>query len=173
MRKHLTLGLILSSALALTSVAMAAGPDGHQGGREQGRSGHGHHRGHGHDMAFKKLDLTDAQRASIKQIVSNSRTQNKGQREALRQQREAFRSMTPDQVGYQAAAARLAQAEGSAMQVRVQQKANVRAQVYAVLTPAQKAKMATMRAEHQARREQWKSFKAQHPIDGQAAPSAK
>ena len=50
--------------------------------------------------------------------------------------------MTPDQVGYQAAAARLAQAEGSAMQVRVQQSANVRAQVYAVLTPTQKAKLA-------------------------------
>ena len=43
MRKHLTLGLILSSAMALTSVAMAAGPEGHQGGHEHGRSGHGHH----------------------------------------------------------------------------------------------------------------------------------
>ena len=30
-------------------------------------------------MAFKKLNLTDAQRASIKQIISNSRTQNKDQ----------------------------------------------------------------------------------------------
>lgn len=172
MRKHLTLGLILSSALALTSVAMAAGPDGHQGGREQGRSGHGHQRGHGRDMAFSKLDLTDAQRASIKQIRSSNRAQHKGQRIALRQQREAFRSMTPDQVGYQAAAARLAQAEGNATQARVQQRANVRAQIYAVLTPAQKAKLATMRSERQARREQWKSFKAQHPVDGQRAPSA-
>jgi protein CpxP len=45
----------------------------------------------------------------------------------------------------------------------VQQKANVAAQVYAVLTPAQKAQMATMLTQRQARREQWKAFKAEHP----------
>lgn len=174
MRKNLTLGLILTSAMALTSVAMAAGPAGHQRGHE---GGHGHWRGdrhgHGHDMAFKKLDLTDAQRASIKQIVHNSMASYKDQRTALRQQREAFRSMTPDQVGYQAAAAKLAQAEGQATELRVQQKANVRAQMFAVLTPTQKAKMATMRAQKQARREQWKTFKAQHPTPAQSASTAK
>ena len=169
MRKNLILGLILSSAMAIGSVAIAAGPGGHDDGRGDF---HGHDRGHGHEMAFKKLDLTDGQRASVKQIVRNSFAQNKDQREALRQQREAFRSMTPDQVGYQAAAARLGQAEGNATELRVQQKANVRAQIYAVLTPAQKAKMATMRAEKQARREQWKTFKSQHPTHAQSTSSA-
>ncbi len=169
MRKNLTLGLILGSALAFGTFAIAADHGGHEGGRGDS---HGHHRGHGHWMAFKKLDLTDAQRASIKQIVHNSYAQNKDQREALHQQREAFSSMTPDQVGYQAAAATLARAEGNATQLRVQQKATVRAQIYAVLTPAQKAKMATMRAEKRARREQWKTFKSQHPTDAQSASSA-
>jgi protein CpxP len=169
MRKHLSLGLILSTAMAFGSVAIAAGHSGHDGGRGDS---HGHHRGHSHEMAFKKLDLTDAQRASVKQIVHDSFAQNKDQRGALHLQREAFRSMTPDQVGYQAAAARLAQAEGNATQLRVQQKATVRAQIYAVLTPAQKAKMATMRAEKQARREQWNTFKSQHPTRPQSAPSA-
>ncbi|MEP7186916.1 MAG: Spy/CpxP family protein refolding chaperone [Rhodanobacter sp.] len=169
MRKNLTVGLILSAAMAFGSVAIAANHGGHEGDRG---GSHGHHRGHGHEMAFKKLDLTDTQRASIKQIVHNGFAQNKSQRQALRQQREAFRSITPDQVGYQTAATRLAQAEGQATQLRVQQKATVRAQIYAVLTPAQKAKMATMRASQQARREQWKTFKAQHPVDAENASSA-
>ncbi len=169
MRKNLTLGLILSSAMAFGSVAIAAGHGGHDGDRA---GSHGRHRGHAHEMAFKKLDLSDAQRASIKQIVHNSFAQSKAQREALHQQREAFRAITPDQVGYQAAAARLAQAEGSATQLRVQQKATVRAQIYAVLTPTQRARMATMRAEKQARREQWKTFKSQHPANAQSASSA-
>jgi periplasmic protein CpxP/Spy len=158
MRKNITLGLILGSTLALATVAMAA-PVGQDAGMHHGRPGHGH----GHDMAFRKLDLTDAQRASIKQIMHASFAQNKTQWTALRQQRSAFESMTPDQVGYQAAAARLAQAEGDATRARVQQKATVRAQIYALLTPTQKAKMATMNTERQARREQWKQFRAEHP----------
>jgi periplasmic protein CpxP/Spy len=156
MRKNITLGLILGSTLALATVAMAA-PVGQDAGMHHDRHGHGH------DMAFRKLDLTDAQRASIKQIMHASFAQNKTQWTALRQQRSAFESMTPDQVGYQAAAARLAQAEGDATRVRVQQKATVRAQIYALLTPTQKAKMATMNTERQARREQWKQFRAEHP----------
>ena len=57
MRKMISLGLILGSALALATVAVAA-PAGQDGG--MGR----HFHGHGHDMGFRKLDLTDAQRAS-------------------------------------------------------------------------------------------------------------
>ena len=164
MRKHLTSGLILASAMALSTAAFAAASNGYQGGND-GHHGqqHGQRHGHGDRMGLAKLNLTDAQRASVKTIVGNNRVQNKAQYQALRQQRDAFRSMTPDQVGYQAAAARLAQAEGNATQARVQQKANVAAQIYAVLTPTQKAQMATMRTQRQARREQWKAFKAEHP----------
>ena len=158
MRKNITLGLILGSTLALATLAVAA-PTGQGPGMHEGRHSHGH----GHDMGLRKLDLTDAQRASIKQIMHASFAQNKAQWATLRQQRSAFESMTPDQVGYQAAAARLAQAEGDATRVRVQQKATVRAQIYALLTPTQKAKMATMETEKLARRQQWKQFRAEHP----------
>lgn len=167
MRKHLSSSLILVSAMALTGVAFAAGAGGAQRGHGDHGQSHGYH--HGHQMGLEKLDLTDAQRASVKDIVSKSRMQNKGQRDALRQQRDAFESMTPDDVGYLAAAGRLAEAEGNAARLRVQQKANLAAQVYAVLTPTQKSKMATIRTQKQARREQWKSFKAQHPTPASSA----
>ncbi|MEO8998907.1 MAG: Spy/CpxP family protein refolding chaperone [Rhodanobacter sp.] len=167
MRKNITLGLILTSAMALTAIAVAA-PAGHADGMHQGRHSHRH----GQDMGLKKLNLTDAQRASIKQIVHGSFAQNKTQWQALRQQRNALESMTPDQVGYQTAAASLAQAEADATRVRVQQKATVRAQIYAVLTSTQKAQMASMKLAKQARREQWQQFKAQHPASSSTTPAA-
>ncbi|MFC5580029.1 Spy/CpxP family protein refolding chaperone [Rhodanobacter terrae] len=167
MRKNITLGLILSSAMALTTLAVAA-PAGQADGTHQGRFSHRH----GHGMGFEKLDLTDAQRASIKQIVRSRFAQNKTQWQALRQQRSAFQSMTPDQVGYQAAAASLAQAEADATRVRVQQRATVRAQIYALLTPAQKAQWASIKQEKQARRQQWQQFKAEHPAASSTTPPA-
>ncbi|MBV8157533.1 MAG: Spy/CpxP family protein refolding chaperone [Dyella sp.] len=155
MRKNLTLALAMASALALApfAIAAAAGQDG------------GPHGGHGHEFAaeYAKLNLSDAQKANIKQIMQNAFSQTKTQRQNLRQQREAFEQMAPTASGYQAAATALAQAEGAAATARVQQRAAIRAQIYAVLTPAQQAQLATLKAERQARHQQWEQFKAQHP----------
>ncbi|GAB3789992.1 Spy/CpxP family protein refolding chaperone [Dyella agri] len=162
MRKNLILGLALSSALAIGSFAVAAqgapGPG--------GPGGWGHHGGHHGMMDLHKLNLSDAQKASIKQIMKSSFGQNKSQFQAVRQQRQAFEAMNPSDSGYQAAAASLAQAEGAATTARVQQMANVRAQIYAVLTPAQQSQWATMKAQQQARHQQWQEFKAQQKASG-------
>jgi len=162
MRKNVSLALILASAVALAPFAIAAAQD---GGPQAGWHEHGH-RGF---ADFKQLGLSDAQKASIKQIVQSAREQGKPQRQALRQQREAFEAMTPNQAGYQAAAAKLAQAEGAATQARVQQRAAIRAQIYAVLTPAQQNQLASIKAERLARRQQWEQFKAEHPISGSSS----
>ena len=165
MRKSTSLLLALTAAVSCTTLAVSAQAGGPQGGW------HGGH-GHGQFMALSKLNLTDAQRASIKQIMQTSFAQNKTQRQALRQQREAFEAMTPDQVGYQAAAASLATAEAAATQQRVQQQATIRTQVYAVLTTAQKAQYASLKAKQQARKAQWEQFKAANPISTAAATSS-
>lgn len=156
MRKSLFLGLALASAMTLGTAAFAAGQDGGPRG--------GHHGGHGFGMAMQKLNLTEAQKTSIHNLVKTSFSQNKPQRDALRQQRQAFEAMTPDQVGYQAAAAQLAQAEAAATQNRVQQQAQLKAQIYALLTPQQKAQWATLKQEREQRRQQWEQFKAEHPV---------
>lgn len=165
MRKRLTLSLVLASAMALSSLAVSAqAGDGPQDGWHGG-----HHRGHGQFIEMSRLNLTDAQRASIKQIMQTSFAQHKTQRQALRTQREGFASMTPDQVGYQAAAASLGQAEGSATQQRVVQQAAVRTQVYAILSTQQKAQYATIKGQQQARKAQWEKFKAQNPTPSSTA----
>lgn len=160
MRKNISLALVLASAVALAPFAIASAQD---GGPQGGFHGHG---GHGAFEAYSKLNLTDAQKASIKQIMQTARSQGKTQRDTLRQQREAFEQMAPNASGYQAAATALAQAEGAATTARVQQRAAIRAQVYAILTPAQQSQLATLKAERVARHQQWEQFKAQHPVSG-------
>ena len=61
-----------------------------------------------------------------------------------------------------AAGATQAQAEADATKVRVEQRANVRAQIYGVLTSAQKMQLASMKAQREQRRQEWKAFQAQH-----------
>ena len=165
MRKSLFLGLALASAMTLGTAAFAAGQD---GGPRFG----GHHGGGHGFMAMQKLNLTDAQKASIHTLVKNSFSQNKTQRDALRAQRQSFESMTPDQAGYQAAAAQLAQAEAAATQTRVQQQAQIKAQIYALLTTQQKAQWAAMKQEREQRRQQWMQFKAQQKAAASSSTTA-
>ncbi|HET6554713.1 MAG TPA: Spy/CpxP family protein refolding chaperone [Dyella sp.] len=165
MRKNITLALAMASALALAPFAIAAAA-GQDGGPHGGGHGHSHGQFAG---AYAKLNLSDTQKANIKQIMQNAFAQTKTQRQNLHQQREAFEQMAPNASGYQAAATSLAQAEGAAAQARVQQRAAIRAQVYAILTPAQQAQLATMKADREARHQQWEQFKAQHPTSGSSS----
>jgi len=162
MRKKSTLlSLALVSAWVLSGISMAGpGP-----GPGPGDAGDWHGPPGGDQMMMlHQLNLSDAQRASVKQILSSSFDQDKPAQQALEQQRNAFEAMAPGSAGYQAAAANLAAAEGQAAQKRVMQMADLRARVYAVLTPAQQSQVATLTAQAQARRLQWQQFEQQHPL---------
>ncbi|WP_329743028.1 Spy/CpxP family protein refolding chaperone [Dyella sp. A6] len=164
MRKSLFLGLALSSALALGGIAMAAPQSDFGGPHGSWHHQHGPHGGHAM-FALKKLNLSNSQKTSIRQIIKSSFATGKDQRKALFQQRKAFQSLTPDQSGYQAAADSLAQAEANAARARVEQQASVRAKIYAVLTPAQKMQLASMKAKREQRMQEWKEFRAEHAKD--------
>jgi Spy/CpxP family protein refolding chaperone len=169
MRKIIPLSLALAGALSLSAMAFA-GPGEDHGPGPGGWHGHAHHGGgFGFGLAgLHQLDLSDAQKASIKQLVQQNFAQLKSQRDAVRQQRTAFEALTPDAPNYQSAAASLAQAEASLTSTRITQGAALRAQVYAVLTSAQKTQLASLKAEREARFQQWKAFKAQHPTPAEA-----
>jgi Spy/CpxP family protein refolding chaperone len=159
MRKSLTLSLILSAALGVSALAFA-GPGGPGG---FGPGAHGFH-GAG-EMAFRGLNLTDAQKAQIKQIVQQSFASLKSQAQAVRQQRQAFEALSPNASNYQSAAASLAQAEANFTSARITTRAAATAQIYnTVLTSAQQSQYASQKAAFQARKAQWQQFKAQHPL---------
>jgi periplasmic protein CpxP/Spy len=158
MRKTMTLSIILAAALGCSALAFAQGGPGFGG-----PGGHGHH-GDGFNE-LRGLNLTDAQKASVKQIVKASFTQLRPQFQAVRQARQAFEALSPASSGYQAAAATLAQAEASLTSARITARAAVTAQIYTtVLTSAQQSQAATQKAAFQARRAQWQQFKAANPV---------
>lgn len=164
MRKSITLSLILSTALGVSALAFAGGP----GGPGFGPGPHGHH---GEEMAFRGLNLTDAQKTQIKQIMQQSFASLKSQAQAVRQQREAFEALSPNASNYQSAAASLAQAEANFTSARITARAAVTAQIYnGVLTSAQQSQYTTQKAAFQARKAQWQQFKASHPLP--ASPSS-
>jgi protein CpxP len=157
MRKSITLSLILSAALGVSALAVA------QGGPGFGPGPHGH-RG-GAEMAFRGLNLSDAQKTQIKQIMQQSFASLKSQAQAVHQQREAFEALSPNASNYQSAAASLAQAEANFTSTRITTRAAVTAQIYnTVLTSAQQSQYASNKAAFQARKEQWQQFKAEHPL---------
>lgn len=157
MRKTL-ISLFAAAAIGGSSLALAAAG----GGMDHGWHGGRHGMMAMHELG--KLNLSDAQKNSIKQAAQQSFGQMKPQMEALRQQRQAFESMDPTSSGYQTAAGNLAQAEAAAASARVMQRAALRAQIYNVLTPSQRSQLATDRAQRQARMQQWKQFQSQHPL---------
>jgi periplasmic protein CpxP/Spy len=163
MRKTMTLSIILAAALGCSALALA-GPGGQDfGGGAGWHGGHGHHGGGG--LLLKGVNLTDAQKASIKQITQQSFSQMKPQFEAVRQQRQAFEALSPSSSGYQAAAASLAQAEANLTSARITARAAVTAQIYTtVLTSSQQSQVAANKAAFQARQAQWQQFKASHPV---------
>lgn len=170
MRKTIPLTFLLTAALSCSAMAFAASSN------AQGFGGHGGWHGHGHGdsglQGLRKLNLTDAQKASIKQLVQQNFAANKPQITALRQQRSALAALTPDAPGYQSQAASLAQAEAAATSARITQRAALNTQIYALLTSTQKAQLATQKAAQQARQQQWQQFKAQNPTTttGQSTP---
>lgn len=164
MRKSMTLSLILSAVLGVSTLAFAQGPD-------FGPGAHGH-RG-GAEMAFRGLNLTDAQKTQIKAIMQQSFASLKSQGQAVRQQREAFEALSPNASNYQSAAASLAQAEANFTSARITARAAVTAQIYnTVLTSAQQSQYASNKAAFQARKAQWQQFKAEHPLPSPTTSSA-
>jgi Spy/CpxP family protein refolding chaperone len=112
-----------------------------------GAQGHGwHHHPPGPMMMHRlhELGLSADQKAQVKKLMTASREQMRSQFESLRTARHAFDTAVPGTSAYTDAQNTLADAEADAARSRVGQEAGVRAQVYALLTDAQKAKWATV-----------------------------
>lgn len=118
---------------------------------------HSMHRGwHGDRWmgTLRQLDLTDAQRTGIRDLMRQGFQQARPEMTALREKRTAFEAATPGSAEYQAAANDLGHAEANAALARMLQRADLRTKVYQLLTPAQRTQLATLRAQRQERR-QW------------------
>lgn len=147
MRKTYLLSAALVAMLGCAPLAFAQQTD---------HAWHGHHGMAMGGHMYDQLNLSDAQHTQIKQLTRQTLAQAKPQMQALRQARQAFESATPGTAGYQTAASNLAEAEADAARTRTTTRANLRAQIYQVLTPAQRTQLASLRAQHKAQLRQWR-----------------
>jgi len=157
MRKIHLLSAALVVALGCAPLAFA---------QQAGHAWHGHHGMAMGGHVYDQLNLSDAQRTQIKQLTQQNFAQAKPQMQALRQARQAFESAAPGTADYQTAASNLAEAEADAARTRTTHRANLRAQIYQMLTPAQRTQLASLRAQHKARKQQWRES---HTPGGDAA----
>lgn len=133
-----------AAVLALSASLAIAAPHG---------KGHGGKRGHGRaefgERFAAKLNLTDAQKAQIKQFNESFRERNKAffqsSRETMRQLREA------KQAGDTARADALKATMKSQREQMKQLRAEQRAQIRAILTPEQRAQFDALEAERESR----------------------
>ncbi len=137
-------GLALCTAMAVAQDAATPPPDGPKGHMR----GHFMHRGGEFGLPLRELNLTDDQKAQIKQIFKNEKTNMK----PLVQQEFGFHKQMADLVTSdkfdQAAATKLAMQE-SQLHAQLQvEHAKIASQIYQLLNSEQKAKVAEIKAQH-------------------------
>ncbi|WP_293388759.1 Spy/CpxP family protein refolding chaperone [Nevskia sp.] len=105
---------------------------------EKGRHG-GPRRGAGPFMhELKSLDLSDAQRSSVRDAIKAQWQSARDERVAARQLHRNVEIAAPDSPGYSGLINQLADAEANEARDRVQKQAALKSQIFAMLTPAQK-----------------------------------
>ena len=137
---------IITMAAALTLTATVA--FGHQGGK--GRGGRDGHRGFMSQRLAEKLNLTDAQKAQIKEISKGFHEQNRATFEGSRDLREQVREARNANDTAKLEALR-PQIEAQRTQMQQLREAH-KQQILAVLTAEQRAQIETMKSERSGRR---------------------
>lgn len=161
-------GIALAGALAVTGVvgfaqqqskAQDGGKD-RAGWNREGREGrkgrHGMGEGFGGRLA-EKLNLTDAQKQQIEQITARFKESTKSLREQERaaggKDFDAFSGGTFNEAAVRAAA----QARANLHVEMEVARARMMSEIYAVLTPEQKAQLAQERQQREQRRQEWRN----------------
>jgi periplasmic protein CpxP/Spy len=162
-----TIALAGLSALALAApIAIAQTTGGGQDTQRQGaherhgRGGEFGERRGGHfggGMMFRGIELTDAQKASLKQLRQGFGERTKSLREQLRAKHEELRQAEAGGTFNEALAAQKLTELAPIQAKLMAEEFRLRQESLAVLTPEQKTQMEQRRAEFKAKREQFKS----------------
>jgi len=163
---------VLAAALSLLSVGVVGfaqggphrGPGGDGGGTRGGERGRGP-RG-GRIPFLRDLNLTDAQKAQVKQITDSFEESTKQLRERLYAQRGGEMAALGGE--FNETAVRAAAQERANLHVELEvAHARMASQIYGVLTPEQKTQVAQRRQEFEQRRQEWEKKRAETQGDDQ------
>jgi len=153
------IALVLSASVIFAqSAAKTSGTD-VANGVEGRHAGHRHHRGQ-MQFGFGKLNLTDAQKAQMKQVRENHKATMAGLREQMQAKRKELREATEGSSFNEAVATQkfteMAPIEAKLMAERVA----MRKEFMNLLTPEQRTQLDQMRSE-------WKTRRANHSKPGE------
>ena len=104
-----------------------------------------HHRAPG--RLYSKLGLSPEQQTSMKAIWTASKPQIQSLHETMRANHLKLAQTPPDDPNYGNVVAEVAQSNAALASKRTSEMAEMRAQMYAVLTPPQKTQLATLQAQ--------------------------
>jgi protein CpxP len=151
-----------TSVLAACAALTIAGGMAYAGATADGKdAGHRHHgRMHRHGGAplmgtLKQLDLTAEQKQSVQSIFEGNAPRRQALRDQQRSNRAALASTMPDDPNYP----ELIATQKKLATDTIQQASDTQTQIYALLTPEQKARVPQLLAERKAR---WEQRRGQH-----------
>jgi protein CpxP len=132
-------------ATAATSISIATAAD--DAATTAAPAVPGPHDWHHHGHLLSKLNLSPEQQASIKTIMSNAGPQMKTLHQEMRANSLKLQNTQPNDPNYANVVAEVTQANGSLHSQMISQQAEVRAQVFKVLTPEQQTQLAALEAQ--------------------------
>lgn len=176
MRKSIFRTTLLAAALGCTSIAFAATPQATTSGSSGSTAAKSGQAAQHRPNLFDELGLSDSQRSSVRQLLQQNMQQARPQLQSLRQKQMAFENATPGTSAYKSATDDLAQAESTAAREQVMRQADLRTKVYNLLTPDQRTKLASLRAQRNQqmaqRRQQMLQRQQQQSSNAQTSPKS-
>lgn len=156
MNKFMT--ALIASVLLIAAGTVMAGGYGEQGKRGMHQRGDctGSMMGEQFSRELQQLDLSDEQKANVKSVMQDLRTQSKSIGDEMRSNKMQLRAVIKAGTWDESAAAELAAKEGDLTAQRTLLISKAMAGIYAQLTDDQRAELEAKAEERMERRGQWR-----------------
>jgi Spy/CpxP family protein refolding chaperone len=149
--RNLLAGSLLAAGALLTaaaSISIASAADEASATTASAPGPHGWH--HGAQHLYAQLNLTADQQAQIKTIMSGAGPQMKSIHQQMKANSLKLRQTQPNDPNYANVVAEVSQADASLHSQMITLHADVRSQVFKILTPAQQTQLAALEAQMQS-----------------------
>jgi len=158
--KKIVIAIIALAVVATGAIFVVGQRAAHKDGAGFG-AGHGG-RGDRAGMFLRGLDLTDEQKAKVKEIMEANKATFEPTMQAMKDNHTKLAELGKDGLFDQAALEAIAKEQGDLFAKTIVQKESVKAQIFAILTPDQKAKAAEQRTKFEERFKDHKGFGGKH-----------
>ncbi|MEP7039025.1 MAG: Spy/CpxP family protein refolding chaperone [Acidobacteriota bacterium] len=149
--KKLTTAFIAIALVAIGTIFVFAQKA--DGGKGKFKHGFGHHRGSFGRLA-KQLNLTDAQKAQMKQIREDGKAKTQPLRESMKSIHQQLSAATADGNFNEAQVQSLAAQQANIMAQLIVEKERTKSQIFAILTPEQQTQAKALKDQMKERRKE-------------------